>query len=117
MTIVISCAEWFVIGLNCQKAFQFLDANYVQFGVESQNWKVQRYFRTKIRELINEILRMLQESDRNQDNYEDIFVRAASEFKYIYSWIEILQMQKAAQTDLPRDVVYEIDPSETLIRY
>ena len=115
--MIVACSEWFIIGLNCQKAYSFLEATYVQFGVESQNWKVQRYFRTKIRKLISEVFKCLEKTDRDKDNYESFFLRAATEFKYIYSWCQILEMQKKASTDLPRDVIYEFDPSEPLDRY
>ncbi len=114
---VVSCAEWFVLGLNCQKAFAFLDKSYPDFKADSNNYKIQRHFYRRVTTLINEVMKALEESDDDSDNYETFFHKSAAELKFIYTWCQILEMQRRTTEDLPGTVVYEFGQTATLERY
>jgi hypothetical protein len=114
---VVSCREWFVLALDCQKAYEYLKKDYLEFKFESQNYTVQRYFRRQIKSLISDVMKALKEADDNEDNYEDLFHKSANQFKFIYSWCQTLEVVRKSNEDLPREIVYEFGINEPLESY
>lgn len=110
----VSCREWFILALNCQRAYEFLKKNYTEFELDSHNWTIQKYFREQIKFLISEVMKALRDSDDNEDNYEDLFHKSANQLKFIYSWCQTLEVVRKSKEDLPREIVYKFAMNETL---